>query len=273
MGSGGKLKTSGVTETEKKLSPEQQELLNLAMPTFRSFLQPGAVDLHPGSRVAKTDPLSTLGQEMVLATAGAGGDLSNVAKSASKGSQFLTSPDILSPETNPFLQQAVEAALRPIDTRFGETLGNITDEAFLAGGIGGSRQGVAEALATRDYLRQVGDTSATLLNTAYGQGLDALGRGLLTAPSIAQLSALPGALTEAVGVQRQDQAQAELSDEVSRFMEEQLLPLLIAEDIVGLSFGIPAGTATTTEKTRGKGLFDKIMQGISTAASVASVAL
>jgi hypothetical protein len=70
--------------------------------------------------------------------------------------------------------------------------------------------------------------------------------GLRFQPQLAQLGLLPGMATEAVGVQRQGMAQAQLAEQAQRFIAEQIIPFMAAQEVAGLAFGIPGGTATTT---------------------------
>lgn len=94
---------------------------------------------------------------------------------------FLLGP-VMSPETNPALRSAIDAAVRPLSEQFTQTvLPNIRQGAITAGQFGGSRQGVAEDAASRDFLRQVGDTSASLSNEAFKANLGALVQGFGTA--------------------------------------------------------------------------------------------
>ena len=49
----------------------------------------------------------------------------------------------------------------------------------------------------------------------------------------------------AVGEQQFAQEQAQLTDEVQRYFNEQLLPFLAAREAAGVAFGVPAGISTT----------------------------
>lgn len=79
------------------------------------------------------------------------------------------------PQNNPYFQQAVQSAIRPVTQQFQEqVLPGIKQGAMGAGQMGGSRQGIAEGIAARGYQDTVGDITANMGNAAYAQGLQAL---------------------------------------------------------------------------------------------------
>lgn len=248
-GGGGQTST---TTTVQELSPEQQRLINLVIPTAEQIIaQPP--ELFPGSTIQPFDPLQVQAQENVLALAGPGGQLPSLTGQAGLASQFLLGP-VLFPESNPALAAATEAAIRPLTEQFQNViLPGIRGEAITAGGFGGSRQGIAEGLAAQGLTRQTGDVTASIQANAFQQSLDAMTRALFAAPSTAQLQFLPSTALGAVGAQRQQFGQAQLSEEAQRFISEQLIPFATAQDVAALAFGIPGGRVTSTSQLSGGG--------------------
>lgn len=227
------------------------------------------------------------------------------------GLNFLTSGAVLSPDNNPYLQQAVDAASRPAIRQFqNQILPQIATDAISAGGFGGTRQGIAEGLAAQGLQQQLGDISANMFSNAYGQGLGAMNQGLNTSvsqnannlnalvqsgqltqqaanqimqaqlggfgaqnsfmntaqgglgaqiqglsqlPGIMQSTLLPAQLTASVGEQQQAMQQALLSEQVQKFVNEQLIPFSAAQDVAALAFGMPAGTSRTNATSTGGG--------------------
>ena len=258
FGGGGGGQTS-TTSTVQKLSPEQQRLINLVIPTAEEFIK-SPPELFPGSAIQPFDPLQVQAQEDLLALAGPGGALPGLAGQAGTGLEFLLGP-VLFPESNPALAAATEAAVRPLSQQFENvTLPGIRGEAITAGGFGGSRQGIAEGLAAQGLTQATGDVIASIQANAFQQSLDAMVKALFASPSIAQLQTLPTAATGAVGAQRQQFEQSLLSEEAQRFISEQLLPFATAQDVAALAFGIPGGSVTSTSQFGagggGGGLFD-----------------
>jgi len=234
-------------------NPQQKKLIQLGMPYAKEFAASGGPQLLDKSAVAGFDPSQTAGQEMVLGTTPTMG---NVVGAAAGGNQFLSSGDVLRPDSNPALQATIDASTRPITNQLLEqALPAIRGTAVNTGGFGGSRQGIAEGLATGRAAQAVGDTAAKVATTGYNAGLDAMAKGQQYAPQIAGAQALPGQYTSAVGDVRQNLAQQQLAEEHQRSMYEQTLPLMMAKEMVGLGAAIPAqgtsttGTSTTTPAT------------------------
>lgn len=241
MGGGGSTSTSSV-----QLSPEQQQILGLVTPAFASYFgKNGQVNAstYPGSGVVPPNALQSLGQQMTLETVPA---TTASANNALQGGNFLASGDVLDIMKNPGLQGAVNAATRPITENFQNTiLPGIGGDAAAAGGYGGNRQGIAEGLASQGYMRQLGDTAANIINPAYQAGLDAMSKGLALTPTLDQNALLPGQTVAGVGAQQQAFQQAQLTDTINRFYQQQFLPLMIAQQIAGSALGFPGGSTTT----------------------------
>lgn len=64
--------------------------------------------------------------------------------------------------------------------------------------------------------------------------------------NIAQQSLIPGQIAEGVGSQQQMMQQAMLSEQVQRFVNQQMMPFAIAQDVASMAFGMPGGTTKTT---------------------------
>lgn len=241
-GSGGGTQTSTSTTTQE-LSPQQQQLLGLVIPEATRFVQNPPTQF-PGSAIAPFNPLQEQAQQAAVQTAT--DFLPGQLQNAFNASNFLLGPS-LSPESNPALQRATEAAIRPITQAF-ETnvLPNIRSNAITAGGFGGSRQGVAEGLASESALRAIGDTSANVQNQAYQQGLQAMVQALSLQPQLATSAFLPSTALGGVGTQLQQMSQAQLSEAANRYLTEQILPFSAAQEVASLAFGLPGGTASTT---------------------------
>lgn len=78
------------------------------------------------------------------------------------------------PANNQYFQSALQSAIRPVTEQFREqVLPGIQSAGNSVGQFGGSRQGIAEGLASRGYMDTIGDISANMGNQAYAQGLQA----------------------------------------------------------------------------------------------------
>jgi len=187
---------------------------------------------------APLSPLELQGQQQQLAAAQG---MSPFIQGAQGAGQFLTSTNLLSPESNPFLAQTAQAATRPIFQNLTEqVLPGIRGGAVGAGGFGGSRQGIAEGIASRGALQAAGDVSGDIFSRGFGQGLGALQQGLSLAPQTAALGLLPGQITQQVG---QQQRLAPF-DQLSRFQSLLGSPIMTGgggttaqQGIVSLNLG------------------------------------
>lgn len=259
------------TVTTQELSPEQQQLLSLVIPEARKFVSKPPQQF-PGSAIAPFTP-NQLGAQQGALSQAFGGNVGQVSDAAAQAQQFALGP-VLFPESNPALRAATQAAIRPITEQFTQSvLPNIRQGAITAGGFGGSRQGIAEGLASQAFARQVGDTSAQIQSEAFGQGLDLFGRALFAAPGTAQLGLLPTQIQEAVGLQQQQQQQRLLTEEAQRFVNAQLIPFAAAQDVAGLAFGFPGGPATSTTSSTGAGTspVQNALGGAAAGASIGSI--
>ena len=144
-------------ETRVVLSPQQNQLLDFAMPQLAKFAA-NPPTVNPASAVAPFDPSQTAGQNLALGAAS--GAQTDLAQAGASAGEFLLG-DVLFPDTNPALGRTIEASTQPIiDQLLQQALPRIRSEATSAGQFGGSRQGIAEGLATTGAARAVGDTAA-----------------------------------------------------------------------------------------------------------------
>jgi len=192
-----------------------------AQAPYLQFLFQQAQDLYndPNSRIAGFNPWETKGQDYLLNLANNWGQFMDPLMSTYG---FLSNKDILNPETNPYLAQAVEGATRPLTTQLLEqALPNIKQNAFLTGGVGGSRQSLAEAQAIERTGRTMGDISSAMYNQNYQTGLNTLMQALQLAPMMQQLQAMPANIYGQVGGARRQMEQARLDEPTRRLMEYQ----------------------------------------------------
>lgn len=230
--------------TTVTMSPEQRMLYKLALPGVKSFAA-SVPERYAGSTIAPFDPLQTQGQNMALSAAQ--GQQAPLVGNAANANNFLLS-DIWNPSSNPNLQGAIDAAVRPVTQQYQETvLPRIRDEFQAAGQqFGGSRRGVAEGVAARGYMDTVADTASKITQEQYANNLNAQLKALGLAPQTTQNLLAPGMTTSGVGDVRQSMAQALLGEDVSNFNYDQLAPFLQSKEILSLISGLPGGTTTAT---------------------------
>lgn len=231
------------TETKTELSPEQRELIAAASPALKNFATSPPVD-YPGSKVVPFNTNQLKAQQMALGAAY--GPAQTIANRADSTSAFLSGPNLYA-ESNPYLQSHIQAAIRPQVQAFGETiLPGVRGSATTSGQFGGSRQGIAEGIASRSLLDSIASTSSSMSNTNYQKGQDSLIQALQLAPLLQQMQFVPGQIVGTVGDQQRAMDQAMLNDQIQKFMTAQMLPYLAAKDVASVAFGMPGGPTTST---------------------------
>lgn len=244
MGGGGQQSTQSTTTVQ--LSPEQQQLLNMAMPFAKQYAE-NQPKLPDSSSVATfTDPQKQ-GQAQTLAAAGAGGPLQQTANTAGQGYNFLESGAVLDPNRNPGLKSAIQGAIDPIEENFTENiLPGIREGGVATGQFGGGREGALEGIASQGEQRAIGGTAGAIETSAYQSGIDAMTKALGLAPTVQQAQLEPGAATSAVGDVQQQLEQEQLTEAFNKFMYPQTQPISTAEQLSAIAAGIPGGGSTTT---------------------------
>ena len=247
MGGGSQPSTSTTTIN----NPGQQKLIDLGIPFLQQFAA-NPPNLPSGGTVAPFDPAQTAGQEQVLGAAAPGGSQQTLANTAAGGANFLGSGAALDPSTNPALQATIDAATKPIQQNLTEsTLPAIRSGATGTGQFGGTRQGIAEGLASGRASQAIGATGAGIANQGYQSGLDAMVKNLALIPQTQQAQLAPGLATSGVGDVRQAMSQQLLGEQNLYEQYPQLLPLLLGQSFIGTGAAIPSQGSTTTGTSSG----------------------
>lgn len=192
--------------------------------------------------VAPFDPLQVQAQNQYLGAAG--GPIQDLATQAAGAESFLLNPAILEASSNPALQSYIDAALEPITTNYTQNVvpGSQIEAIGGTGLGGGSRAGVREANDVQNYLRQLGNTTASIAYPAYAKGLDVMGSAIARAPQTAGFQLLPGSVSDVVGNQRRDLVQQQQQTD----LVNQFLPFLIAQDVSNFATGVPGAVKGIT---------------------------
>ncbi len=239
MNSGGGQAPTQTTQTQSAGSG----LLNLIKPGLKKFVDAGPV-LPDQSYVAPFNPAQTSGQSQVLSAAS--GPQQHLADSGANASDFLLGAS-LHPSSNPALQEYMNTAAQPIsDQLTHSTLPAIRGSAVTAGQFGGSRQGIAEGLASQGTSRAIASSDANIANAGYAQGLDSFTKALGLLPQTTNLQTVPGLTTSGVGDVQQALQQALLGEQSGRWSYENQFPLVVGQQIAGIASAFPGGTSTTT---------------------------
>jgi hypothetical protein len=111
---------------------------------------------------------------------------------------------MLSPESNPYLAQNINALGNAITQQTGRNQNQIRQQAVQAGAFGGGRQGVAEGLNAEAATQAFAEGSARMLLDNYNQRLAQMQAQQQYLPQLAQLSMMPGLVQEDIGRDQQN---------------------------------------------------------------------
>ena len=163
MGTGSQTAPTQTTSTQ--LTPEQQQLMGVALPGLMNFAA-NPPKSYSGQTVADFTPAQKAAQDQALQAATA---QSQTAASGTGAENFYTGGQVWDPTYNPALQGAVDAAVRPIQENLVKStlpaLRNSSD--FVGANFGSSRQALAEQGATELAGKQIGDTSKQVIEDLY----------------------------------------------------------------------------------------------------------
>lgn len=263
---GGKSQEPTQTTTHN-LSTEQQQILDFAMPGIKKFAA-SVPQRYQGDTVAQfTDP-QTAGQNMAL---GAAGSQNQLASQGANANNFLLS-DIWNPSTNPNLQNAVDAAVRPITENYQQVVQPGIRDTYQAAGqqFGGSRRNIAEGNAANSYMRNVGDTASQLVQNQYANNLDAYVKGLGLLPQTQAAQTAGAVTTSGVGDVQQNMNQQNINAKVAGYNYDQLAPFLQSQELISLLSGIPGGSNTTVGNTSQPSQAQSALGGAAAGASLGS---
>lgn len=217
-------KSGGTTRSIAQSGPpsfQQPHVNNLFSEAQRLYNSPGP-SFYPGSTVAGFAPAEQEASRFFQGSAAPRTDeLGNLGMDAFK----FGTKTALDPGNNPFLQSSISAATRPIFDHLTESvLPNIRGGYVASGTYGGSRQGIAEGLATSRASRDAMDIGAQMSSNAYNTGLQTFQNTLGQLGNVQQAQLLPGQILSSVGAQERDMSQAQIDEQIARHTYNQNLP-------------------------------------------------
>lgn len=244
MGSKSPSKTTQINKVE--LSPEQQQLSQLALPYANQFAQ-SQLQL-PNTSIVGFTPAELQAQQMALGSAQ--GPMQAGAQQAFDTNQFLMDPKLLDPSTNPYLQAQGDAITRNMTNNLTESiLPTLRSGATQVGGMysgGSSREGIAQGLATGKTNDALSDALVNLYGNAYNTGLSTMTQAVGQNPAVMKGLLYPSAVMSGVGAQQREMLQAQQDNQANQAWLAQMLPMLQAQQIYGLMNTLPGGQGVST---------------------------
>jgi len=229
--------------TTHELSPEQRQLMQLAMPGVTQFAASVPQRYQGGSTIAGFDPSQVAAQEGMLGTAGV---QTGLAREGAGTTTNWLGANALDVTNNPAVQGAISSATRPIQEQLlRQGLPAIRSGAESTGNYGSTRQGVAEGLAYGEAAKAMGDVGSKIALGAYNTNVDAQLKALGLLPQTTGVQTAGNLTTGQVGDVRQAMSQQKLDELVGNFNYDQYAPYLQSKDIMSLLTGLPGGSSTT----------------------------
>ena len=256
------------TQTVKQeLSPEQQQIYGMAFPYAQQYAAK-PIKQYTGSGIVGLNPEEQQAADMFRATVP--GLQASAGQAQASNDQLMDPGFMLDVANNPYLRGATDSMTSQVTDNLMQTvLPGIRSGSTVAGGQysgGSTRQGVAEGRAIGDTNQGLSNSIADMMFKAYNTGISGMGDAINRNPSVQSQQLFAPGVTSAVGAQDRAIEQAALDEEIRQFYTGQALPLLQAQELMGLISGMPGGgtTGTVTGSTPG---VNPIMAGMGGAMS------
>lgn len=254
--------TQQTVQNQTLLSPEQRNLLNLAMP-LATRTATGSIGAPGFSGVA---PLTQQTKNAAGLLEQQGNSMAQFVPQMMRSQSWALDPNQVFNQ-NGALQSAIKAAQRPVVDQYqSQVMPTIRSSSADAGAYGSSRQGVAEGIASRSLMNQLGDISSTMSNQAFDTSMDTFTKALALAPTTMQATSIPSQMLDASGRTFSDQHQLQLDEAVQNHYANMMLPLQIGQNVAGMAFGMPS-TNTSTSTGPGAQQPSAITRGLGGAAA------
>lgn len=205
-GGGGGGHTSS-TSTQINYSPEEAarraQVMDEAARIYNQTSPGISSSTYPGAKPVGFSPETQVAQNLAVSNAAAAqNSINQINNGVSYG--LNQAMDVGS---NPFLEKAMQAAIRTNTNNFsdaGGVLSQIRSGAAQAGQTGSSRQGIAEGLAAARLNQTNADTVATMASDAYNKGQDTFAKTLMFAPQALEAGMTPVNWLSSVGAQKEN---------------------------------------------------------------------
>jgi hypothetical protein len=244
---GGKAPATQTQTNKVELSPEQQQLFNLAVPYAQQYAsQP--LTSYGGQTIAGFTPMEQQAQQQyVTQGAPAAGQL---GAQAGASQSMMLDPAQLSPDSNPYISQIADQITGKIGSNLTQNiLPNIRAEGIQQGGMysgGSTRQLMSESLASTGAVKEMGDALNNLYFNNYNAGINNISRAIGQNPS-AQTQQLFGTdVLSMVGGQERAMEQARMDEALKQWTIQQQLPYMRSSELMSMITGMPGGTGVTT---------------------------
>lgn len=234
---GGESQPSNQTQTVVPWSGVQPYLLD-AYEQLSSTRKP---TYFPGQTVVQPTSETITGTQALTSNAGTQQQIADTAKS---GLEFSLT-DMLNPESNTYLQQHAQAAIKPIfENLERNTLGNIDDAAILAGQFGGTAQRGERVEAIDQATQRALDTTAGIYSNAYETSLDNYTKALLGSGVVQGLQTTPAQSYLQAGDILEGYDERQIAADMAKWNFDQTSKFDYLNQYINTLLGVPMGSQT-----------------------------
>jgi len=242
--------------TQTTLLPQnQQQNVNTLMSGIQDLWKSGGPQYFAGQNFTMPTQRQLLGREMMTNYAtGQGQEFANAATGA--GQFWLDPSRVYDLNSVPGYGGMRQGIVDLVNQNLMENMLPQTRSTAIAGGaLGGSRQGMMDALAVGRSSGELGRALADLDYNTSGRNLQAQQTAMQLAPSLFQLGAQPGGMVDAVGGAERADSQEQLQAEMERwnFDENKLQNLLAVIQALTGTAGQYGGTVKGKQTTSQSG--------------------
>jgi hypothetical protein len=239
-------KGGGATTTVQQADPwigQQPYLRQIFQEAARQYRTTGP-DYYPGATVALPSQATNLALALTQRRALSGNPL---MQQASQAIGQTLSGQMLG--ANPYLESAIQAANRPVIDQFRQEILPALNSQFARSGRYGSGAMVASQQRALDQLgRNLSETASGLAYQDYSAERRNQLNAALAAPNLAQQDYVDLERLAAVGLAKDQQAQAALDDAVARYNYQQNLPRQKLAEYLALIQGNYGGSTSTVSR-------------------------
>lgn len=243
------------------LPQKQEDLANLVFDQALSGYGQIPLDVYGGARVPDVPRPTVRSQNQRMDLAGqlrqgtTPQDIMNLASQTAQG-------HFLNPNSNPFLRQTINAAIRPVRNQFFEqALPGISSAAVSGGAYGGTDQQKVKERALRDFETAAMDTSSQLSfeNLSRERALQQMAPQLYQQGISAALQ--PAQILSGVGQERYNQQLMDIAAQREKFAESQTAPFR-GLDVLSQAVQLPAGgTVSSRQDTEAPSKASEFLKG------------
>lgn len=231
MGGSTRQTTKGKQETI--LPQNQQTNVDLLMTGAKNLYQSGGPKYFEGQNYTTADPLQTQGRQLVAGYAGGAGQ--QLVDQAQQANSFWMNPqNVYDLSRTPGYSASRQGIVDTVNQQLLESWMPANRGAAISGGaLGGSRQGMMDALAMGRASGELGKSLAGLDLEVSGRNMQMADAALGRAPTMYQLGTAPGSTMSQVGALNRADLAEKLQADMNRWnfdqnKEGQMLALLQA---------------------------------------------